>query len=306
MLMNTSPHIKNQQGLVLLALVIGIVLLFSGYYFSSISVVEIKVKEVEKTQAVLKRAKQSLLDYALINWRLSGEAGKIGKLPCPDYNSSGLDGEQDGNCGGAYANAIGYFPWRTIGIDITKDSSGSCLIYAVSPAYKTSPAAALNPDSYGQFRIVDSIGAVLQGGTPNDRPVAVIIAPDFAVTGQARESNASVVCGSYYSNDIADLVAAYLDDNGDTNNAAFDPAIVNVIENFVSKYDGSSSGNNPLNDRVITISYGEFWGVIQSTITSPTFNDRMENLTEAISLCFAAYGNSNPNNNLPMPAPPGS
>ena len=264
--------------------------------------VEIKVDKIEKTQAVLKHAKQALLDYALVNWHLAEEAGKIGKLPCPDYIIGGVDGEQDGNCGNAYANAIGYFPWRTLGIEITKDSSGSCLLYAVSPAYKTSPGAALNPDSYGQFRIVDNAGATLQGVLPEDRPVAVIIAPESPLSGQARENNPPTVCGSYYSDDISDLVAAYLDNEGTTNNAAIDPGADNVIENFVAKYAGSDEGINPLNDRLITISHREFWDVMESTITSTVFNDRMENLTEAIALCFAEYGSSNINNNLPMPA----
>ncbi len=296
--------IKDQQGITLLALVLGIFLIISSYYFSSISIIEVKVNKVEKTQKTLKRAKQALLDYAQVNWYLAGEAGKIGKLPCPDYRDTtvDIDGEQDGSCGDAYANGIGYFPWRTLGLDITKDGSGSCLLYAVSPGYKTSPFVALNPDSYGQFRIVNNIGVTLQGETPDDRPVAVIIAPDYAVIGQARESNGSVVCGSYYSNNITNLISAYLDDNSVTNNASIDPTTENIIENFVSKYDGSDSGSNPLNDRVITISHREFWQVMQSTITGSKFNDRMVNLTEAIASCFAAYGNSNPNNNLPMPA----
>jgi hypothetical protein len=224
-------------------------------------------------------------------------------LPCPDYNSAGVDGEQDGNCGNAYANAIGYFPWRTLGIDITKDSSGSCLLYAISPAYKTSPEAALNPDSYGQFRIVDNAGTILQGVDPEDRPIAVIIAPESPLPGQARENNPPTVCGSYYSNDISTLIAAYLDNDGMTSNAAIDPGTDNIIENFVAKSAASDEGSNPLNDSLITINHREFWGAMQSTIAGAAFNDRMKNLTEALAVCFAAYGDSNPNKNLPMPAP---
>ena len=300
---NQQKGKNKQSGLVLLVMVVVIFLAISIYYFSSISLVEVKVDKIVKTQVVLKRAKQALLDYALANWRLTNETGKIGKLPCPDYGSNGVDGEQDGNCGNAYANGIGYFPWRTLGIDITKDSSGSCLLYVVSPAYKTSPAAALNPDSYGQFRIVDSNGATSQGVSPEDRPVVVIIAPGSTLTGQARINNSVDICDSYYSDNISNLIAAYLDNDGTTNNAAIDPATNNIIENFVAKYAGSEQSNNPLNDSLITITHGEFWDVMQSTIESAAFNDRMKNLTEAITVCFAAYGLSNANNNLPMPAP---
>ncbi|HHJ34781.1 MAG TPA: hypothetical protein ENJ87_03355, partial [Gammaproteobacteria bacterium] len=302
---NRKATKEKQDGLVLLVLVIVIFLGISTYYFSTISLVEVQVDKIGNTQAVLKRAKQALLAYARVNWQLSGKAGKIGKLPCPDYIISGTEGEQDGSCGNAYANAIGYFPWRTLDIEVTKDSSGSCLLYAVSPAYKTSPTAALNPDSFGQFRVVDRAGVTLQGVSPEDRPVAVIIAPGAVLPGQIRENNPPTICGSYYSDDVPDLVsnlvAAYLDNDGNTNNAAIDPGTDNVIENVVQKYAGSDKGNNPLNDRLVTITHKELWASMQSTIRSPAFRSKMKNLTEAVALCFAGYGNDN-GNHLPMPA----
>ncbi len=299
---------KKQQGLALLVLVIVIFLTASSYYFSSVSMVKIKVDKIEKTQATLKRAKQALLDYAVVNWHLNGEAGQIGKLPCPDYEISGLpteeEGDPDSQCGKAYANGIGYFPWRKLRIEETKDSSGSCLLYAVSPAYKTSPTAALNLDSYGQFKIVDSTGAIVQGALPEERPVVVIIAPESPLSGQTRESVPPTrVCGSYYSNNIADLIEAYLDNDGTTNNSAIDINTNNVINNFVAQYAGSDEGNNPLNDRLITITHKEFWEAMSGAVEPSVLNDRMEHLTEAIAVCFAAYGSSNTKNNLPMPAP---
>ncbi len=301
MIKNKLNSNKKQGGLALLVLVIIIFLAMSTYYFSSVSMVEVKADKIERTQLVLKRAKQALLAYAVTKWYEAGEGGKMGKLPCPDYNGNGVDGEQDGMCGNAYANAIGYFPWRTLGMEITRDSSGACLLYAVSPGYKNSPAAALNPDSYGQFRVVDSGGAVIQGGSPEDRPVAVIIAPEATLPGQARENAPAITCGSYYGNNLLNLTAAYLDDNGVTNNAAIDPAADNVIENFVAMYAGSDEANNPLNDRLITISHREFWDAMQKIITDAAFNTRMKNLTEAIALCFAEYGEEN-GHRLPMPA----
>jgi len=305
MIRNKLKSNKKQNGLALLVLVIIIFLAMSTYYFSSVSMIEVQADKVEKTQRVLKRAKQALLAYAMTKWYEPEEGGKIGKLPCPDKWVSGLlneeEGEQDSACGNAYANMIGYFPWRTLGMEITKDSSGACLLYAVSPAYKTGPAAALNPDSYGQFRVVDSGGAVIQGVLPEDRPVAVIIAPGSALPGQARESNPGIICGSYYANNLFNLTAAYLDNNGVTNNAAIDPATDNVIEKFVAMYAGSDEANNPLNDRLITISHREFWDAMQKTITDAAFDNRMKNLTEAIALCFAEYGKKN-RHRLPMPA----
>jgi hypothetical protein len=294
----SSPFIKKQQnGIVLLVLVIIIALTLSAYYFSSISVVDIETENQLQAQLALKKAKKALLDYAVAHWSDAGEAGKLGKLPCPDYIVGLTEGEQDSMCGTAYANAIGYFPWRTLGIDVQKDGAGNCLIYAVSPAYKTTPLAALNPDSYGQLYTVDASGNVLQGVNPEDRLIAVIIAPDKPLPAQVRNIDSTTICGYDYGN-----IAAYLDNDGATNNAALNTGVDNVIDRFVHMYPGSEQAANPLNDRLITISYKEFWDALQSTITSTAFNNRMENLTEAVALCFAAYGLGN-GKHLPMPAP---
>ena len=304
---NQQKSKKKQNGIALLVLVIAIALTLSVYYFSSISIVDIKVDKIEKTQNTLKNAKQALLSYALVNWRLSGEAGKIGKLPCPDENSSGIDGEQDGNCGNAYANGVGYLPWRTLGIDVPKNSSGSCLLYAVSPAYKTSPAAALNPESYGQLKTVDFAGNQQQGAIPEERLVAIIIAPGSALPGQIRLNDPAIKCGSYYSNDIVDLVTAYMDDDGITDNAGIASSANNTIDEFVHKYSESETLAGILNDRLITISYDEIWRpLLKSLNTDNFFDTKMRNLTEALAMCLAEYATYNDTTkgkkSLPWPA----
>jgi hypothetical protein len=290
---------KKQKGIAMLMIVIALALTISVYYFSTVSLVDIKNDNTLNTQAELKRAKQALLDYALINWRRAGDGGKIGKLPCPDHIANAIDeGLQEGNCGTAYDNKIGFFPWRTLGIDTPKDSSASCLLYVVSPAYKLNPVAALNPDSYGQIQIVDSVGGVIQGASPEDRPVAVIIAPGEALAGQARVFDEDSICGLDYAN-----ISAYLDDDGTTDNAAIAAAANNVIDVLVNSYAGSDDWDNPnpLNDRLITITHEEFWDALDSTITDAAFDTRMDNLTEAIAMCLAAYGSNN-GDHLPMPA----
>ena len=290
---------KKQKGIAMLMIVIALALTISVYYFSTVSVVDIKNDNALNTQTELKRAKQALLDYALINWRSAGEGGKIGKLPCPDSGNLNPEGEQEPTCGTAYANAIGYLPWATLGIDAPKDSSASCFLYVVSPAYKLSPVAALNRDSYGQIRIVDSVGGVIQGASPEDRPVAVIIAPGDALTGQDRVFDVDSICGLDYVN----IPAEYLDNDGTTDNAALAAAANNVIDVLVNSYAGSDDWDNPnpLNDRLITITHEEFWDALDSSITDAAFDTRMDNLTEAIALCLAAYGSNN-GDHLPMPA----
>lgn len=288
---------KKQNGIALLMLVIAIALIMSGYYFSKTSVIDIKIDSKLSTQIELKKAKKALLDYALINWRANIETGKLGKLPCPDYIDNNNEGSQDSNCGSTYANAIGFFPWRALGIDAPKDSSGSCLLYVVSPAYKSSPVAALNPDSYGQIQIVDSSGVVVQGATPEERPIAVIIAPGKSLSTQSRTYDDSI-CGKDYDN-----IASYLDSNGVIDNAAVDPSTENVMDVLISRYAGSEASDeaDPLNDRLITITHKEFWDAMQSTINSAPFTKKMKYLTEAIAVCLAAYGSNN-SKYLPMPA----
>jgi len=290
--------IKNKQdGIALLVLVIIIALTLSTYYFSSISVVHIENENQQKTQLALKKAKKALLDYAVAHWGDAKQAGKLGKLPCPDYKIQSTEGEQDAMCGNAYANAIGFFPWRTLGMDVPKDGAGNCLLYAVSPAYKTTPLAALNPDSYGQLRTVDALGDDLQGAKPDDLLIAVIIAPGKSLPGQLRNIDPDTICGSDYNN-----VAAYLDSDVRTNNAALNTGVDNTIDKFVHRYTGSEQAASPLNDRLATVSYKEFWDALDSTIKDTAFHDRMENLTEALARCFAAYGLNNAKR-LPMPAP---
>lgn len=282
----------------MLILIVVIVLAFATYSFSGLFINQIKTDEKMQTQAVLKKAKAALIAYAVSNWAVAGDYGDLGKLPCPDYNSSLQEGKQDSNCGSAYANGIGYFPWRTVGIDEPMDSSGSCLIYAVSPAYKQTPFAALNPDSYGQFQIVDENGNIVVGDTAESRPVAVIIAPDSTLSGQSRNILAGTACGGDYNN-----LAAYLDDNGTINNAAIDTGTENVIDQLLQIYAGTKSVTNPVNDRIITISYDELWSSQQAVLTGAAFDEKIESLTEAIALCFAAYGANN-GGHLPMPVLP--
>lgn len=285
---------RHQGGIALLVFIIFIALAAITYYFSTISHVEQQINQQQKTAEALKQAKVALIEYALVNSYVNSPSGELGKLPCPDYNGTMGEGVQVGNCGLAYANAMGLFPWKEVGINVLKDSSGTCLLYAVSPAYKSSPPAALNPDSYGQFNILDSTGAVISGYQPEDRPVAVIFAPGGALSGQSRNNNSTTFCGGDYGN-----ISAYLDNNNSAINAGN-----NVIDTFVQATPDSKYAANPVNDRLITISYSDIWKPLLAALNRDNFfaiNGTMYKVTEALSMCMAAYGKNN-GNHLPMPA----
>jgi hypothetical protein len=302
MVTDMPVNVRQQRGVVLMIVVVVLILGTIGFLMTNVSAKQSRLERMEYDRNVLKQAKQALMAYALTRASLNDLAnpnyGDIGKMPCPDYNSSGNEGVQDTPCGMAFSNVLGYFPWKTLGIEVLKDSAGNCLLYAVSPAYKNSPIAALNPDSHGQFQLVNADATVTLGATPESRPVAVIIAPAATLAGQNRSYNGNSVCGDDYAN-----WSAYLDDNGTTNNSAIDMDVENVIERFVERYTDSENQANPLNDTLIPITNTEFWSAINSLLlspVSPTFNERMQALTEALALCISGFG-SNSANHLPMP-----
>ena len=289
----------KQSGVVLLIIAIVMALAALTYFLTSVSPEELRNDEKLKTARVLKQAKEALIAFALTDSDINDERGNIGKLPCPDYKAAAtVEGVQDSDCKPAYQNVVGYFPWREIGIDVLRDSSGTCLLYAVSPSYKATPAAALNPDSYGQFQIVDGAGAVVQGDRPETRPVAVIFAPGNALSGQARNNNDTTICGFDYNN-----IAAYLDNDGTTDNSVI-PVADNTIDKIVQRYTGSESVANPLNDRLITISHSDIWGPLLKKLERDNYfvaNGGMYQLTEVLAMCVAGFGIDN-SNHLPMPA----
>jgi type II secretory pathway pseudopilin PulG len=294
---------KNQGGVALLIFIILVALAAITYYFSTISSAELRIDQKQKTAQVLKQAKAALIAYALANSYKAGSLGELGKLPCPDYKNdgAGTEGKQDGNCGSAYANGIGYFPWQAMGVNALKDSSGTCLLYAVSPAYKTSPAAALSPDSFGQFDIVDSSGNVILGNSPEDRPVAVIFAPGGTLPGQVRNFDKNnPVCGGDYGN-----ISAYLDNNGLIDNSAISVGN-NVIDKLMQESPGSKYAANPVNDRLITISYNDIWKPLNKVLARTNFNNKMTDLTDALAMCLMNYAKDNKANghsrSLPWPA----
>ena len=163
MIINQATTKKKQAGIALLVFIIALALTISLYYFSSISLVDIQVDNVEKTHAALKQAKEALISYAIMHADKmgSGDPGEFGYLPCP-YVSNANEGAQDLNCKARNINVIGYLPWNSLDSDIYRDSSGNCLWYAVSGSYKNSPDSLLiNEDTNGLFQVVDESANII-------------------------------------------------------------------------------------------------------------------------------------------------
>jgi len=289
---------SRQRGLVLLALVIVIALAFISYILSDISINRIQNEQTAKTQQSLKKAKQALINYAVSHMDRPGDAGEMGFLPCPDEDPPSAltpfdEGKQELNCGSQYVNSIGYLPWKTLDIPSLRDSSGNCLLYAVSNTYKLNPTNLLNDDSNGMFQVVDDVGVVKVGVLPEDRVVAIVFSPGEPLAGQSRNFVAGTDCGLDYD------MSAFLEGNGATDNSSLS-TLDNRIDQFIHMTVSSAQAAVPYNDKFITITRDDIW---KALLARNDFIPRMTDLTEALALCLVEYTKLNAGRRLPWPAP---
>jgi hypothetical protein len=298
---------RKQDGIVVLVLVILIAMSTIGYFLNEFSPGRVKHQQKISTGQSLSRAKDALLAYAVSRADVatpSAQPGRLGYLPCPANNNG--EGNSVGNCGAQNEAALGWFPWRSLGLPPLRDESGACLLYAVSGSYKFSPPPdMLNEDSYGMFQVVDENLNVVQGINPEDRVVAIIFAPGSALPGQTRVYNAGSQCGDDVNN-----FGAYLDTFvgalGTIDNSDVTTGIEDRIDQFIRATQESIS-NGVVNDRFITITRDEIWSAILRRVefdpTDVSGNSSVRRVTEALARCLAQYGNDNANSRLPYPAP---
>lgn len=294
---------KNQQGLALLVLVVALALTISVYYFSSVSIVEIQADKIQQTRIALKQAKQALLGYAFARAELtlpmvlSAQRGRYGFLPCP-ANTNG-DGNSVGSCDGTRENTLGWFPWRSMKMQPLRDGNGDCLHYALSSSYKFNPEVGmLNEDSYGMLQVVDANGNAIPSANAEDRVVAIIFSSGNANTGQARNFTSGTACGNDANNFSAYLDALEVSPGDVVDNSDVDTVNADVVDRFVKAASVANEGI--INDRLITITRDDVWN---SIISRSDFNQKMENLTQALALCLAAYANQADNSSRRLPWP---
>jgi len=298
-------NISRQNGIIVLVLVIFISMAAIAYFLSVLSPDEIKHQQLNSTSKALSRAKEALIAHAMSRADIStpsAQPGRTGYFPCPANNNG--EGNSVGNCGARNEAALGWFPWRSLGLPPLMDESGTCLLYAVSGSYKFSPPAhMLNEDSYGMFQIVDESINVVQGLSSEDRIVAIIFAAGKVLPGQSRVYNAGTLCG-----DDVDNFDAYLDAFGSIDNSGVTTGIADQIDQFIHATTESMKDDaiNPHNDRFITITRDEVWQAIiqreELDAAVTTGGSKVRRVTEALARCLAQYGNDNNNSRLPYPA----
>jgi hypothetical protein len=265
------------------------------------------IKKIDHDQAVLARAKQALLSYA-VHYHNSTQPYKLfdmGRLPCPDYTFAGIteEGMQDGACGTRQANDSGLLPWKTLEIEALRDSSGECLWYVVSGDYKMSPRAdMLNEDSNGLINVVDENAQSYHGNAAGDRPIALIIAPGPALDGQDRtpvDNNMRHCRGGYDEGD-------YLESDGSVDYSVNHSNTADKIWTYI--YGSAAGGleNQDYNDRMVWITRSEYWDAVkaQRDLNATDTNKDINKLTKSMAQCVARYGNDSENGKhwLPWPA----
>jgi len=293
---------RKQEGAALILLVIVFIMTGAVFIITNFSIDKSRENQHQNTTKALVRAKEALIAFAVTyhDTNTAGgnpRAGFMGVLPCPETAGSVSEGTSIGNCGAQGTNFLGRLPWRTVGVDAIKDSSGACLWYAVSSEYKNSgildranlinPAGLsrsemLNDDSSGMFNLFDRNGNQLRGSTPDNRAVAVIISPGSPLPGQARGLVANTECGGDF------LATDFLETFNGVNNAVI-TAAADTIDSFITS---DRTRDNAFNDRIITISQQDIFREIRRR---RNFNDLMRNTTQALAQCVAQFGLGNPN-----------
>ena len=281
--------LKSQKGIGLIVFFLAILAAGTVFILANSGPDNGRVNSENNTTASLATAKTALLAYASSYYLResttgTSHAGIHGLLPCPEKASSPADGSSSPNCGTTHASSLGRFPWRSLDIKALTDASGECLWYAVSGGFFNFPKSSLtNDDTPGKFQIFNQNGSLHAGATPEDRVVAVVLAPGLPLPGQTRlAATGGLPCKVSKDNVLA---SDYLDSHLGINNSIVDDSTNDLIEQFINT--SSLSENSPINDRIITITSREIFDAIKKQTS--LYDTKMLNLGVELSNCLVNY-----------------
>ncbi len=282
----------KQNGLALLIFVVVLALAAIGIVVSGLSTNAARVGRHNVTAAALAKAKEALIAYAVTYSDTHSDVP--GYLPCADNGT--FEGSSASNCGPKNVSKLGRLPWRELGIETLRDSSGECLWYAVSGTFKKLPQTDLmNWDNNGLLEVIAEDGVTLLAGSkPENRAVAAVIAPGSALGSQNRAKVASAAeCGGNY------VGSNYLESSKGVNNS-----LLSSVANNISRLITGLASEN-FNDRMIFITPEEIFEPIRKR---KDVRARLEALTRTIGECLGKYGEFNgtpiaiADHRLPWPA----
>jgi len=289
---NNITIVIKQKGASLIALFMAIILTGAVFFISDLGPDLLRTSAENKTSHALAKAKSALLSYAVTYYYTDSvtgtpHAGYHALLPCPSVvtNFNG-EGNSSPQCGLKSGNSIGWLPWRHLNIEPLKDSSGECLWYALSGDFYNEPESDMtNDDTPGMFQIYNENGIIYKGDTPEDRVVAVIIAPGKPLSNQARNSaNQNNPLPCKVPGDSV-TISNYLDSFQGINNGQVTDTPANQIDRFINA--NGLGTNTSLNDRIITITAAEIFDAIKGN--NALYTDKINNLAGHISDCLISY-----------------
>lgn len=266
----------KQNGLALLIFVVVLALAALGIVVNGLSTNAARVGRDHATAVTLAKGKEALIAYAVTYSDTHSDVP--GYLPCPD---SGVSEGIGGNCGQKNVSKLGRLPWRELGVEALRDSNGECLWYVVSGTFKQSPQTDLmNWDNNGLLEVIADDGVTLLAGSkPENRAVAVVIAPGSALGNQNRAKAASALeCGGNY------VGSNYLETSKGVNNS-----LLSSVANSISKLI-TGLASESFNDRMIFITTEEIFEPIRKR---KDIRARLEALTRTIGECLGKYGEFN-------------
>jgi len=247
--MTISPTSRRRQrGAALLALAALVVLGMSWMLVSALSTASTRAAaQVGQNGRVLADAKVALIAWIAMN-ALDAAENNPGRLPCPqawgDVGSTN-EGRAAASCS---ATAIGWLPWRTLGLTVPYDASGHQLWYIVSPGWHLVPFGGnltINSNTPGQLTL-DGRAAV-----------ALIIAPGSALYTAPNAAQLAAGCTARSQSQALSL-----------------PAIAPNPLDFLECYAGSSftsavadnATNKVLNDQVVAITAADLLPALEAAI----------------------------------------
>ena len=287
--MQTKQFRNSQHGAALLLMMLVVLVAATAVLVTRLDLNEMRTERLTDSQAALALARNAIIDYATV--RPDMAPGAPAMLPCPDIDAGGglLEGEtHTAACGAAGVTVMGRLPWRTLGVAPLKDGSEACLWYVVSGSYKDAGVATselINPDTNGQLQLLGiETGAIIAGTQPDERPVAMIIAPMVALDGQARPGPASP--GDQCSSSFAANRFLDTDSGSGVSNAS-----VSGVADGIDLLAAAAGYDVAHNDRISLITRGD---LARRVAGRHDFDATMRSLGLAVTACIADYARNNP------------
>jgi hypothetical protein len=247
------PPIRRQRGVALLIMVMIIALGASWLLVTSLSEHSNRTAaDREYNARVLAEAKAALVGWIATN-ALEATERNPGRLPCPqawgDVGSSN-EGRAAGNC---VQPAIGWLPWKTLGLPPMRDAAGEQLWYAISPGWHLPSSGAtltINSESPGQLSLDGQALVALiiaPGRALNVNPDGAQVAAGCVVRSQSRALNLPST-----PPDVLDYLEC---DNASSSDYSYTP---NVVDNAT---------NPVLNDQVVAVTTADILPALEAAIT---------------------------------------